>query len=33
MKMDADGQHKPEYIEAMLKELEAGSDIVIGSRF
>ena len=33
MQMDADGQHKPEYIEAMLKELEAGSDIVIGSRF
>ena len=31
MQMDADGQHKPEYIEAMLKELEAGSDIVIGN--
>ena len=33
MQMDADGQHKPQYIEAMLHELEQGSDIVIGSRF
>ena len=33
MQLDADGQHKPQYIEAMLHELEQGSDIVIGSRF
>ena len=33
MQMDADGQHKPEYIPAMLAALEEGNDIVIGSRF
>ena len=33
MQMDADGQHKPEYIGAMLEALEEGNDIVIGSRF
>ena len=33
MQLDADGQHKPEYIAAMLEELEDGADIVIGSRF
>lgn len=33
MQMDADGQHKPEYIAPMLAELEDGADIVIGSRF
>ena len=33
MQLDADGQHKPEYIEPMLAELEDGADIVIGSRF
>ena len=33
MQLDADGQHRPEYIAPMLKELEAGADIVIGSRF
>ena len=33
MQMDADGQHKPEYIAEMLAALEEGSDIVIGSRF
>ena len=33
MQLDADGQHKPQYIEAMLHELEQGSDIIIGSRF
>ena len=33
MQLDADGQHRPEYIPAMLKELEDGADIVIGSRF
>lgn len=30
---DADGQHRAEYIEPMLKECEKGYDIVIGSRF
>ena len=33
MQLDADGQHRPEYIHAMLEELEDGADIVIGSRF
>ena len=33
MQLDADGQHRPEYIPAMLEELEGGADIVIGSRF
>ena len=33
MQMDADGQHKPEYIAPMLAALEDGNDIVIGSRF
>jgi glycosyltransferase involved in cell wall biosynthesis len=30
---DGDGQHRPEFIASMLKEIEEGSDIVIGSRF
>ena len=33
LQFDADGQHKPEYIQPMLDELESGADIVIGSRF
>lgn len=33
MQFDADGQHKPEYIQKMLDEMEKGFDIVIGSRF
>ena len=33
VQLDADGQHKPEYIAPMLTELEDGADIVIGSRF
>ena len=33
LQLDADGQHKPEYIAEMLAALEDGSDIVIGSRF
>lgn len=33
LQFDADGQHKPEYIQPMLEELENGADIVIGSRF
>lgn len=32
IQFDADGQHLPEYIEPMVKALEA-ADIVIGSRF
>ena len=33
MQMDADGQHLPEYIEALIKKINDGYDIVIGSRF
>lgn len=33
LQFDADGQHQPQYIEAMLGKLEEGYDIVIGSRF
>lgn len=33
MQLDADGQHLPRYITPMLEKLEAGADIVIGSRF
>lgn len=33
LQFDADGQHKPEYIQPILDELESGADIVIGSRF
>ena len=33
LQFDADGQHKPEFIQPMLDELENGADIVIGSRF
>lgn len=33
LQFDADGQHRPEYIESLLVEMEKGSDIVIGSRF
>lgn len=34
MQLDADGQHRAEYIAAMLKAMdETGADIVIGSRF
>lgn len=33
IQLDADGQHKPEYIAPMLEALEDGADIVIGSRF
>jgi len=32
IQFDADGQHRPEYIEDLLKEIENGYDIVIGSR-
>lgn len=33
IQFDADGQHRPEYIAAMLKKMQEGYDIVIGSRF
>ncbi len=33
IQFDGDGQHDPAYIEAMIMEIEAGADIVIGSRF
>lgn len=33
IQFDADGQHRPEYINEMLKELQKGYDIIIGSRF
>ncbi len=33
IQFDADGQHRPEFIEAMLKRCKEGYDIVIGSRF
>lgn len=33
IQFDADGQHRPEFIEPMLKQMQEGYDIVIGSRF
>lgn len=33
IQFDADGQHRPEYIEPMIKKIGEGYDIVIGSRF
>jgi len=33
VQVDGDGQHNPEYIGALLAELEKGADICIGSRF
>ena len=30
---DGDGQHRPEYIEALVQAIEDGADIAIGSRF
>lgn len=33
IQFDADGQHLPEYIDLMLKKIQEGYDIVIGSRF
>lgn len=34
IQFDGDGQHRPEYIISMIKEMEdSGCDIVIGSRF
>lgn len=33
VQFDADGQHRPEYLPAMLQKCAEGNDIVIGSRF
>ena len=33
VQFDAGGQHLPEYVKTLIKEIENGSDIVIGSRF
>ena len=33
VQFDADGQHNPEYLSSMVKEIANGHDIVIGSRF
>lgn len=33
IQFDGDGQHRPEYIRDMMKKMEEGYDIVIGSRF
>ena len=33
VQFDGDGQHRPEYIDAMRKKAEEGYDIVMGSRF
>ncbi len=33
VQFDGDGQHRPEYIDAMYKKAREGYDIVLGSRF
>lgn len=33
IQFDGDGQHRPEYIEAMRRKMDEGYDLVIGSRF
>lgn len=33
IQMDADGQHNPDYIQELTKEIEKGADLVIASRF
>ena len=33
IQFDADGQHLPEYIEALYNKIKEGYDVVIGSRF
>lgn len=33
IQMDADGQHDPKYIPKLIKKIEEGNDLVIGSRF
>jgi dolichol-phosphate mannosyltransferase len=33
VEMDADGSHRPEELPALLREIEAGADLVLGSRW
>ena len=33
VQVDGDGQHDPKYIGALIEKIQAGSDIVVGSRF
>ena len=33
VQVDGDGQHNPEYIDNMIKAIDSGADMVIGSRF
>lgn len=33
VQVDGDGQHDPAYIASLLKEIKAGADLAIGSRF
>ena len=33
IQMDADGQHNPKYIKNLVKKIEEGNNLVIGSRF
>lgn len=33
VQFDADGQHKPDFIDALTEQIEKGSDIAIASRF
>ncbi len=33
IQVDGDGQHDPKYIPLLLKQIDAGADLVIGSRF
>ena len=33
IQFDGDGQHNSEYIDLLIKKVEAGNDLVIGSRF
>jgi len=33
VQMDADGQHAPESIAALIERLDGGADVVVGSRF
>ena len=33
IQVDGDGQHDPSYIAALVEQIDAGSDLVVGSRF
>lgn len=33
IQVDGDGQHDPSYIAALVEQVDAGSDLVVGSRF